>query len=235
MLYSTTLTSEIPVMNNLKKSPIKYLLITIAFSLPSMALAQGKFSAGLVATPSASTFMISGSSSTYEYIFPLSFGARVKYQLGDFTISSGVMQLSQGYQFDVDETTISNPQGTGNTYQHRYKSKAIAVPINVDYEVASIGKTSIIGGFGLYLGHIYSYTHQTNDPLYNRTDYVVQYEPFFLGLNAGAGMSYRLNQKFSFEARPNIIFQLPTDHSSEYKTGARQLTYGLDLGIYYHF
>lgn len=226
------------------------IIISIFVAVGTISKAQTRIDIGLTAIPSLSTFNSGGQFKYYKYIHPFNYGLNTTFNKGKFIFSSGILHLTQGTKLEVSLTTSTNPQGTEGFFDVFIRIKAIAIPINADYILISKNKTEIFAGLGLYSGYIYSQQQENTSipenyqppsniiyaggPPKRFTDLDIFDKYYFAG-NAGIGVRRFLNDKWSFQFRPNFLFQirenLPAD---KYAWTNRLMTFSFDVGLFYN-
>lgn len=204
---------------------------------------------GLTAIPSLSTFNTSGQFKYYKYIYSLNFGIRASFKKQKFIFSTGILHLTQGTKFDVLQTTSSNPQGTGESFDVFLRIKAITIPINVDYIFISKNKLEVFAGLGLYSGYIYSQQQEnTSIPKnYQSPSNIISagglptrftdldiFDKYYFAGNAGIGVRHIFNEKWCFQFRPNFLFQIRENLLADKYAGTNRLmTFLFDAGLFF--
>jgi hypothetical protein len=233
----------------------KYLLISyiaLAWLLlkNSPTSAQNKIEIGLLGIPSFSTINTGGNTKFYKYIHPLNYGLRVNYQMRKLCFSSGILRLIQGTKFRTEITTTDIPEGGIGSFDFFLRAKGIILPINCDYIILKTDGISVFAGLGLYNGYIYSQQQEntsipkdykqdpnllTSTPIKRFNDIEIV-NKYYCGINMDIGLKVKLNKHFSFDFRPNFVYQLrkqlPAD---KYVWTNRLMSFSLDIGFYYSF
>jgi len=217
-------------------------------SLPTSA--QNKIEIGLLGAPSFSTINTGGKSKFYKYIHPFNYGLRVNYQMRKLFFSTGILRLTQGTKFKVEITTTDIPEGGISFCDFFLRTKGIILPINCDYIILKTDGILVFAGLGLYNGYIYSQQQEntsipedykqdpnllTSTPIKRFNDIEIV-NKYYCAFNMDIGLKIKLNKHFSFNFRPNFVYQLrkqlPTD---KYAWTARLMSFSLDMGFYYSF
>lgn len=202
---------------------------------------------GLTTSPAAATFHSNFQQELEEYIFSLNYGAQIQYSHNRFLFTSGVMQLTQGRKQQWLFTTSDNPQGNGEYYDVFFRARSIIIPLTANYKFTTKGRSSFFAGLGLYTGIIYEQEQENTfyaedwvqDPRINysrpvgRYSYPEIYNPFYLGVNVGAGWKYQFSESFSLQLRPNLLYQLSKEKEPREDVYKRMMTWALDLSLFY--
>ena len=231
-----------------KHSVIRYFLILSIFISIS---AKAQTEIGIALMPGLSTFSDRSEIVSYDYRTTFSYGLKVNHHINRFTISSGVIHLFQGNKLAFEESSVDNPEGTGETFDLHYHTKAFVIPLNLDYDIVSKPGSRFFIGLGLYTGYLYS-EYQDNTSLNNQTIHVAggqsfqmrnlattdydQFNDLYLAINAGIGWQKGFNENFSIQLRPNVLYQLRESLPKEnYGWTNRLLSFNLDISLFYRF
>lgn len=221
---------------------------TLLLALILATIAKAQLEVGLTGIPSLSTFHVKNQDLSGTYIYPLSFGVSVNYDVNKFRFSSGLLHYTQGKKFVFAEASENNPGGTGENFDVFFRAKSIMLPLLAHYKFIQKPKSALFGGIGIYTGYIYSQEQEdTSIPEDWKPDPSVNYpfpvgrfteqdlfDDFYIGVNIGIGWSQELSDKFSLQLRPNFLYQLQEEQPHSTNAGTnRMMTWALDFGIYY--
>lgn len=230
---------------------MKNTILSLAILLTVCSVSNAQFELGLVSSPSIST--ISSTNEKFKdqdfsnsYTYPLNFGLRANYKFDRFILSTGILHLTQGRKYEIEKTSPIQPEGTGDYYDVFIRARKLVIPINLDFMFLKTSKSIFFGGFGLYIGHIYSQELENTvfpkdwksnpDITYRepvgRYHSVRMFEDFYAGFNFGLGWRYEITDSLYFQLRPNLLYMLenPAPYSLD---DNRLLSFNLDIGVFY--
>jgi hypothetical protein len=228
----------------------KVIIITcLLFSLTFVVMGQGEL---MISTmPSISTFHKGNKNLRDSYIFPIGYGLKFNYTHKKLTLSTGLLQLTQGEKVLIEKTTVDNPEGTGEYYDMITKVKKIIIPINVAYNFIELPRSIFFCVIGIYSGHIYSQQIENTSipiewesdptiisavPMMERFTEVDIFNNYYFGLNLGIGWKQKFSNKFSLQISPNFLYQIRQGGiKAEDPNFAKMMTLSLEFGICYRF
>ncbi len=195
---------------------------------------QNKWDAGILLSPSISQIDRESFSKYYNEIFPFNEGIRVNWQYHKFYFSSGFLHLTFGEQRSGEVSTTDQPEGGVGYFTQKTKIRGNFFPFNVNYIVVDEKKIQLYTGVGLYTGYFYS---QKFYPGYRDPIPMKIVSTFYVGVNAGLGVKYRLSDRFSISFNPGFLYQLRKEipHEDMPAFTPRLWLVSFDLGIYYQF
>lgn len=224
-------------------------MILLAFAANNLN-AQTKMDAGIVFIPSITNIHANHDLEQYKSLFAMNYGLKASLVKEKFAFSTGLLHYTQGAQFQVEQSTVNIPEGTGEFFDVFIRIKAIMIPLSVDYLIKISEQTQLFAGLGLYTGYIYSQQMENTsipenyqpDPFFT-PHYPVQrfidldfFDDIYLGINAGLGVKYLISQKFNFQIRPNLLYQIRKKQPEEkYAWTNRLISYSIDVSIFYSF
>lgn len=205
----------------------------LALILITTISVKAQFDFGLTGIPSLSRFHIEDQDLSDTYIYPVSYGLSVNYHHNRFMFSSGILHMTQGRKFKFEETTVNNPEGTGEYYDVYFRARSIMVPLLANYKFIESSKSTFFAGTGLYTGYIYSEEWEDHSVLGELTEQDV-FNEFYIGLNIGIGLNQQISDNLSLQIRPNFLYQLREKQPESTNAWTnRMMTWALDVGIYY--
>ncbi len=221
------------------KSLISSLLVILSISL------KAQLDLGITGMPTASAFHYENINPQKNSIYPVNFGLNVNYNYHKFTFSTGVLHLTQGVRFDLDNASEENRNGS-ETYDLFDRNRSVVLPLLVNYNILQGESYSFFAGTGLYMGYMYSQEQENTaypedwqpDPTKTYPLSVGRFveneifDPFFVGINFGIGWTQKLTEKLIFQLRPNFLYHL-RETSANNPYGIRLMTWSLDIGFYY--
>jgi hypothetical protein len=218
---------------------LAFLFLALAFS------ARAQLSVGITGSPGMVNIH-NQAIDHFEPIFALHYGLNLAFQTRRWRFSTGLRHLTQGGKSEVLETSETNPQGSGETFDVYLRTRAIALPLEGNYHFIQKDKSSIFVGMGVYVGYFYAQRQENtnipkggnpntiiNNPPTRFTD-VNLFEDLYLGLNLGLGWDRQLTEHLTLRVRPNFLYQLRTENKTSNNAGAsRLMTYALEIGLSY--
>jgi hypothetical protein len=206
------------------------------------ANAQSGVAFGLVVSPTISTFISQSKNAGFAPMYPINTGFKLNYHRQNFIFSSGILHQNHHSKFQFEHSTLSNPEGTSDFFWMIHRSKAVAVPVNIDYKLFDTEKLDLFIGIGLQSLFYYSREventmiehHQQPANILNppqRFTASEMFPKFNLATNFGIGLNYKLASNILLQFRPNVIYQETPEYFSSNSNSA--VSYSFDIGIFY--
>lgn len=204
------------------------IFLAILFSVALAFQSKGQISIGAEVSPTFSNILTDKDYLKRDYVFSVNYGIRANYETKLFQYSIGVFHLKQGGKYEIERTSPTQPDGTGEIVDVYDWTKSIMVPVNFDVFLLKKENTKLYTGLGFYSGYIYSQERDFDgDPF----DFEM-FNDFYFGLNFGVGLKQQLNNSLGLTFRPNVLYQL-SGSKKELVADFNMMSFLLDIGIYY--
>ncbi len=141
-----------------------------------------------------------------------------------FFVIGGLHLKRFGTKFDVEETTIQNPEGTGEFYEVNWNANSIDIPIKLGYYFISRDKFR----FGIALGISNSFVIDQTQKARGEDIEIETYEDYIFNLNSNLEIGYSISENFTVNLIPIWQRQINSNFGN-YK----QRSYGCQIGISY--
>lgn len=141
-----------------------------------------------------------------------------------FFVISGLHLKRFGTKFDVEETTIQNPGGTGEFYEVNWNTNSIDIPIKMGYYFLNRNNFR----FGLAFGISNSYVINQKQKARGEEEDIETYEDNIFNLNSNLEIGYLIREKLVINLMPIWQKQISSNFG-DYK----QRSFGCQIGISY--
>lgn len=144
---------------------------------------------------------------------PIKFGVSARYALG-----SG-LGIESGLRYTLLQSTFTN---ITNTQSYDQRIHMLGIPLNLTYDIASIGNLSFYTSLGGEVAHCVSVESEVR----NSTSH-----PWQISLNAAVGMQYALGSNIGIYVEPGVAHHLDNGSSLETAYTEHPTDFSLLVGI----
>lgn len=148
-----------------------------------------------------------------DHKMPIKFGVSARYDLG-----SG-LGIESGLRYTLLQSTFTN---ITNTQSYDQRIHMLGIPLNLTYDIASIGNLSFYTSLGGEVAHCVS----VESDVRNSTSH-----PWQISLNAAVGMQYALGSNIGIYVEPGVAHHLDNGSSLETAYTEHPTDFSLLIGI----
>lgn len=148
-----------------------------------------------------------------DHKMPIKFGVSARYALG-----SG-LGIESGLRYTLLQSTFTN---ITNTQSYDQRIHMLGIPLNLTYDIASIGNLSFYTSLGGEVAHCVSVESEVR----NSTSH-----PWQMSLNAAVGMQYALGSNIGIYVEPGVAHHLDNGSSLETAYTEHPTDFSLLVGI----
>ena len=148
-----------------------------------------------------------------DHKMPIKFGVSARYALG-----SG-LGIESGLRYTLLQSTFTN---ITNTQSYDQRIHMLGIPLNLTYDIASIGNLSFYTSLGGEVAHCVSVESEVR----NSTSH-----PWQISLNAAVGMQYALGSNIGIYVEPGVAHHLDNGSSLETAYTEHPTDFSLLVGI----
>lgn len=148
-----------------------------------------------------------------DHKMPIKFGVSARYNLG-----SG-LGIESGLRYTLLQSAFTN---ITNTQSYNQRIHMLGIPLNLTYDIASIGNLSFYTSLGGEVAHCVSVESEVR----NSTS-----RPWQISLNAAVGMQYALGSNIGIYVEPGVAHHLDNGSSLETSYTEHPTDFSLLVGI----
>ena len=148
-----------------------------------------------------------------DHKMPIKFGVSARYNLG-----SG-LGIESGLRYTLLQSAFTN---ITNTQSYNQRIHMLGIPLNLTYDIASIGNLSFYTSLGGEVAHCVSVESEVR----NSTS-----RPWQISLNAAVGMQYALGSNIGIYVEPGVAHHLDNGSSLETAYTEHPTDFSLLVGI----
>lgn len=148
-----------------------------------------------------------------DHKMPIKFGVSARYALGSR------LGIESGLRYTLLQSAFSNITDTESYNQHIHM---LGIPLNLTYDIASIGNLSFYTSLGGEVAHCVSVESEVR----NSTSH-----PWQISLNAAVGMQYALGSNIGIYIEPGVAHHLDNGSSLETTYTEHPTDFSLLVGI----
>ena len=148
-----------------------------------------------------------------DHKMPIKFGVSARYALG-----SG-LGIESGLRYTLLQSAFTN---ITNTQSYNQRIHMLGIPLNLTYDIASIGNLSFYTSLGGEVAHCVSVESEVR----NSTSH-----PWQISLNAAVGMQYALGSNIGIYVEPGVAHHLDNGSSLETAYTEHPTDFSLLIGI----
>lgn len=148
-----------------------------------------------------------------DHKMPIKFGVSARYNLG-----SG-LGIESGLRYTLLQSAFTN---ITNTQSYDQRIHMLGIPLNLTYDIASIGNLSFYTSLGGEVAHCVSVESEVR----NSTSH-----PWQISLNAAVGMQYALGSNIGIYVEPGVAHHLDNGSSLETAYTEHPTDFSLLVGI----
>jgi|GEM_PF-4178057 len=148
-----------------------------------------------------------------DHKMPIKFGVSARYALGSR------LGIESGLRYTLLQSAFSN---ITNTQSYDQRIHMLGIPLNLTYDIASIGNLSFYTSLGGEVAHCVSVESEVR----NNTSH-----PWQISLNAAVGMQYALGSNIGIYVEPGVAHHLDNGSSLETAYTEHPTDFSLLVGI----
>ena len=148
-----------------------------------------------------------------DHKMPIKFGVSARYALGNR------LGIESGLRYTLLQSTFTN---ITNTQSYDQRIHMLGIPLNLTYDIASIGNLSFYTSLGGEVAHCVSVESEVR----NSTS-----RPWQMSLNAAVGMQYALGSNIGIYVEPGVAHHLDNGSSLETAYTEHPTDFSLLVGI----
>lgn len=148
-----------------------------------------------------------------DHKMPIKFGVSAKYALGSR------LGIESGLRYTLLQSAFTN---ITNTQSYDQRIHMLGIPLNLTYDIASIGNLSFYTSLGGEVAHCVSVESEVR----NSTSH-----PWQISLNAAVGMQYALGSNIGIYVEPGVAHHLDNGSSLETAYTEHPTDFSLLIGI----
>lgn len=148
-----------------------------------------------------------------DHKMPIKFGVSARYNLGNR------LGIESGLRYTLLQSAFSN---ITNTQSYDQRIHMLGIPLNLTYDIASIGNLSFYTSLGGEVAHCVSVESEVR----NSTSH-----PWQISLNAAVGMQYALGSNIGIYVEPGVAHHLDNGSSLETAYTEHPTDFSLLIGI----
>jgi len=202
-------------------------IIIIIFLQANLFFAQSSFEIEGIYTITSEKFVSESDKENFDSKLFNSFGVSGKRIFkSNIFVKGGLHLKSFGTKFDVEETTIQIPDGTGEFYEVNWNAKSVDIPINVGFYFLNTDKLRL----GISMGGNNSFIISQSQKTKGIESDIEVYNDYVFQLNSNLEIGIKLTNKIILNIVPVLQRQINSNFV-EYK----QRGIGCQIGMSYNF